>query len=138
MFLHELLEHFLLLGLLTRRFPHLLLPLIIHHFLNHTPRLPVQITQFAVLRHDLRHIDLWSIGRYMGPPGLRGGFRDCEDYLFADGCGVKCPGAVIGLEGMGCWTLEEVSISIYRLTRPQGLAQLTLMIASCPFTCTFM
>ena len=53
MTLLELLQHIQFPLLLTRRLAHLLLPLIIHHFLHHAPRLPVQIPQFAVLGLDL-------------------------------------------------------------------------------------
>ena len=50
MTLLKLLQHIQLALLLARRLPHLLLPLIIHHFLHHSPRLPIQIPQLAILR----------------------------------------------------------------------------------------
>ena len=60
MLLHKLLEHFLLLLLLTRRLPLSLHLLVVHHLLDHAPRLTVKITELAVLRYDLGCVDLGS------------------------------------------------------------------------------
>ena len=65
---HKLLQHILLLLLITRRLPHFLLPLIIHHLLDHAPRLPVQITQLAILRLDLGDVDFRRGCHDMCPP----------------------------------------------------------------------
>lgn len=61
-------QHLISLRLITRRQPLLLLPLIVHHLLNHTPRLAVQITQLAILRFDLRSVYLGRIRHDVSPP----------------------------------------------------------------------
>ena len=64
----ELSQHIQLLLLIARRLPHLLLPLIKHHLLDHTPRLPIQITQLAILRSNLRDINLRRCSNDVFPP----------------------------------------------------------------------
>ena len=58
MLLLELLQHLVLLLILTCRQSHLFLPLIIHHLLDHCPCLTVQVTKLAVLRLYLGRVDL--------------------------------------------------------------------------------
>ena len=71
MTLLELLQNIQLPLLITRRLSHLLLPLIIHHFLHHAPRLTVQIPQLAVLRLDFGGVEeVRGVGRDGGPPLL--------------------------------------------------------------------
>jgi hypothetical protein len=65
---HELLEHVLLLLLVAGWLAQLLLPLVEHHLLNHTPGLSIQITQLAILRLDLRDVYLRRRGDDVGPP----------------------------------------------------------------------
>lgn len=64
----EGLQHVQFLLLITGRLPHLLLPLIIHHLLNHTSRLAIQISQLAILRLDFRDIYLRRGSNDMFPP----------------------------------------------------------------------
>jgi hypothetical protein len=64
----EVLQHIQLLRLIARRLPQLLLSLIIHHLLDHAPRLAVQIPQLTTLRRDLRNIDLRRPDYHMRPP----------------------------------------------------------------------
>ena len=54
--------------LVTGQSSHLLLPLIIHHLLDHRPRLTVQVTQLRVLGRNLAHVDLGRGRHYMRPP----------------------------------------------------------------------
>lgn len=68
MFVLKLLQKLHLLLLVARRPPRLLLALVIHHLLNHTPRLAVQVTQLRVLGHDLLYVDLGRAGNDMRPP----------------------------------------------------------------------
>lgn len=68
MLLLKLLQHVHLLLFIARRLPHLLLSLIIHHFLHHAPRLSIQITQVGILRRDLRDVNLRGGGYDMWPP----------------------------------------------------------------------
>jgi hypothetical protein len=88
----KLLQHLHLPGLLRRRLPHLLLPLIIHHFLHHAPCLPVQIAQLTILRLDLCGVDeVGRIGRDGGPPLHFVGFVEMKGDLFAGGDGFESP-----------------------------------------------
>ena len=82
----KLLQHLHLLRLLTRRLPHLLLPLIIHHLLHHPPRLPVQIPQLRILGRDFGGVEeVGRVGRDGGPPLLLVRFVEVEGDFF---CGV--------------------------------------------------
>lgn len=84
----ELLQHIHLLSLVTRRLAHLLLPLIIHHLLHHSPRLPIQISQLAILRLDLGGIqEIGRIGRDTGPPLHLVRFVEVDGDVFACGRG---------------------------------------------------
>ena len=67
--IYSLFQHIHLLTLIARWLPHFLLPLIIHHLLYHSPRLPVQIPQLTVIRRDLARVDLERCVRcHRGPP----------------------------------------------------------------------
>lgn len=90
--LHKLLQHLLLLLLVTARLPHLLLPLIIHHLLHHGPRGPVQIAQLAVLRHDLGRVDRRRVGHHVRPPVHLVGFVQVDGDFFARAEGLERPG----------------------------------------------
>ena len=82
MLLLELLQHLHLLLLVTRRLAHLLLPLIIHHFLHHTPRLAVQITQLAILGRDLRGVNFGGRSYDVWPPFHFVDFVEVQGDLF--------------------------------------------------------
>lgn len=108
MTLLELLQHLQLPLLLTRRLPHLLLPLIIHHFLHHTPRLPIQIPQLAILRLYFRRIE--EVGGVRGngsPPLLLVGFVEVDGDVFARGGGLERPGGFGGVDFVGERTLRK-------------------------------
>ena len=84
MTLLELLQHVQLPLLLARRLPHLLLPLIIHHFLDHAPRLTVQVPQFTVLGCNLGGVEeVGRVGRNRGPPLLLEGFVEVDGDVLA-------------------------------------------------------
>lgn len=55
----KLLQHLRLLTLIARRLPQLLLPLIVHHLLDHTPCLSIQLTQFTILGLDFGGVNFW-------------------------------------------------------------------------------
>lgn len=99
------LQHLDLLLLLARRLPLLLLPLIIHHFLDHAPRFPIQIAQLAILRRDLRGVDFGGRGDDVRPPFHFVGFVEVEVDGFAAGggdCGGgEGPGGFVGVDGVG-------------------------------------
>ena len=107
MTLLKLLQHLQLALLLTRRLPHLLLPLIIHHFLHHTPRLPIQIPQLAILRLNLGGVEeVGGIGSDGGPPLLLVGFVEVDGDVFAGGGGLERPGGFGGVDFVGEGSLE--------------------------------
>lgn len=97
MFRLKLAQNLHLLLLLTTRLPHLLLPLIIHHLLDHRPRLPVQIAQVRVLGRDLAHVDLGSCGYHVRPPVHLVDFVEVDGNFFAGGCwgGFERPGGFV-------------------------------------------
>lgn len=68
MFSLELLQNVHLPLLVASQPAHLLLPLIVHHFLDHGPRLAIQITQTRVLRRDFAHINLRRRRHNVSPP----------------------------------------------------------------------
>lgn len=95
-------QHLHLLPLLASRLAHLLLPLIIHHFLHHTPRLAVQIAQLRVLGRDLRGVD--SVGRVADdrvPPFHLVRFVQVDADFFAGGRGFERPGAFVRVDWFG-------------------------------------
>ena len=101
MLLLKLLQHIHLALLLARRLAHLFLPLVEHHLLDHPPRLPIQITQLAILRRDLRRVDGWRGGHDVRPPFHLVGFVEMYRDFFAGGCGFESPGGLGGMDGMG-------------------------------------
>jgi hypothetical protein len=88
--IHKLLQHVLLLLLIASGLSHLLLPLVIHHFLNHASSLSIKVTQSAVFRLNLGNINLRRRCYDVGPPfhfihfvevyfnNLCSGGRSCE------------------------------------------------------------
>ena len=86
-------QHLPLLFLIAGRFPHLLLALIIHHLLDHTPRLAVQIAQLRVLRCDLGDVNLGRVRHDVRPPLHLIDFVEMDRDLFARGV---CAGRLEG------------------------------------------
>lgn len=91
-------QHLKLLLLLTRRFPQLLLPLIIHHLLHHPPRLAVQVAQLRVLRLDLGRINLRRRRGHMRPPFhlIRLVQMDRDFFRLRARLGGESPGRFVG------------------------------------------
>lgn len=89
----ELLQNIRLLLLIARRQSLLLLSLVKHHLLNHTPCLPIQIRKLGVLRRYLRNVDLGCAGDDVRPPFHLIRLVDVDLYrLCAVGVGCKSPG----------------------------------------------
>lgn len=106
MTLLELLQHLHLALLLARRLPHLLLPLIIHHLLDHAPRLAVQVPQLRVLGLDLGRVEeVGRVGRDGRPPLLLGRFVEVDGDFFAARGGLERPGGFGGEDFVGEGTL---------------------------------
>ena len=95
MLLHEVLKHVLFLLLFTRRLPLPLHLLIIHHFLDHAPRLSIQVAQLRVLRLDFRDVNLGRRCHYMRPPFGLVLFVKVYGDLFAIRSCFEGPGAFI-------------------------------------------
>lgn len=96
----ELLQHFQLLLLITRRLSHLLLPLIIHHLLHHGPRLAVQVAELAALRLDLGGVDLGGTGDDMCPPLHLVDLVEMDADLLAVRHCLERPGGLVDVDGV--------------------------------------
>ncbi len=97
----ELLQHIHLLLLIARRLARLLLPLVPHHLFHHTPRLPVQVTQLAVLRGDLRGVDLGRGSHDMSPPLHLVDLVEVDVNLLAGGGCFQRPGGFVYMDWVG-------------------------------------
>lgn len=106
MLLLELLQHVHLLLLIARRLAHLLLPLIVHHLLHHAARLAVQVAQLAVLRRNLRCIDLRRGRHHVCPPLHLVDLVEVNADLFAGRCCFESPGGFVDVDGVGEVALE--------------------------------
>lgn len=103
----ELLQHVQLPLLLARRLPHLLLLLVVHHLLDHAPRLAVQIAQLAVLGRDLGRVEeAGRVGRDRGPPLLLVRLVEVDGDVLARGGGLERPGGFRGADLVGEGTLR--------------------------------
>lgn len=106
MTLLELFQDIQLALLVARRLPQLLLPLVVHHLLDHAPRLAVQVAQLAVLGLDLGRVEeVGGIGRDGGPPLLLVGFVEVDGNIFARRGGLERPGGFGGANLVGEGTL---------------------------------
>ena len=95
-------QHLHLLPLLARRLAHLLLPLVIHHFLHHAPRLAVQIPELRVLGRDLRGVDfVGRVADHRVPPFHFVALVEVDADFFARGHGFERPGAFVRVDGFG-------------------------------------
>ena len=116
MFLLKLLQNIPLLLLITRQPTHLLLSLIIHHLLNHRPRLTIQITQRRRLRRNLTNVDFRRPHNNMRPPlHLIHFIQMNDDFLARWGRSrFQCPGTFVRDDRVGEIALSNISlISIY-------------------------
>ena len=99
MLFFKLLQHLKLFTLLARRQPHLLLSLIIHHFLHHAPCLPIQISQLAILGLYLAGVDMTGrVGGDGGPPLHFVHFVEVDADVFASRRGLEGPSAFGGMD----------------------------------------
>lgn len=99
--------------LITRQPAHLLLPLIIHHLLDHGPRLAIQIAQLGRLRRDLAHINLGRGRHNMRPPFYLVDFVEVQGNFFSGGlgCCFEGPAGFVYDDGVGEFALSNHSIS---------------------------
>lgn len=95
MLLLKLLQHLHLLLVVTARQSHLLLPLVVHHLLHHAPRLSVQIAELAVLRRNLRRVDLGRSRDDVRPPLHLVGLVEVDRQFLAVLGGFERPGGFI-------------------------------------------
>ena len=103
MLFFKLFQHLHFPRFFTRRLPHLLLPLIVHHLLDHAPRFAIQVTQLAILRRDLGGVDAGRGRDDVRPPFHLVGFVKVEGDFFGGGAGggFKGPCGFVGVDGMG-------------------------------------
>lgn len=103
----ELLENVQLLLLVACWLALLLLLLVIHHLLDHTACLAVEIAQLAVLGRDLGGIDLGRRGNDVSPPFHLVHLVEMDgDFLFRSGGGGERPGGLIDTDGVGQFALS--------------------------------
>jgi hypothetical protein len=100
MLLLELLQDIRLLLLVARRLALLLLPLIKHHFLDHTACLAVQVAQLAVLGLYLGGVDLGRGSDDVRPPLHLVYFVEVDGDFFAGADGGEGPGGVVDADGV--------------------------------------
>jgi hypothetical protein len=123
----ELLHNILLLLLIAVRLPGLLLPLIIHHLLDHPARLTIQIAQLAVFRRNLADVDARGAGHDVLPPLHLVGLGELDaEFLGAGGQGFEGPGGVVEEDGVGegaLWGGSCVRAKRAKLTRLSFMIQ---------------
>jgi len=98
----ELAHNLRLLLLVAARLASLLLPLIVHHLLDHAAGLAVQVAKFAVFGRDFADIDARRGRDDVLPPLHLVGFRELDAQFFgARGRGFERPGGVVEEDGVG-------------------------------------
>lgn len=108
----ELPHNLRLLLLITARLARLLLPLIIHHLLDHPAGLAVQIAELAVLGRDFADIDARRGSHDVLPPLHLVGLRELDAEFFgARGRAFERPGGVVEEDGVGECALQSHCIS---------------------------
>jgi len=103
----EFLQDIHLLLLIARRLAYLFLPLVIHHFLHHAPRLAIEVTQLAVLRRDLRSVNFRGRSDDVCPPLHFVGFVEVDVELFAVFNRLKRPCRFVHADAMRKKTLSR-------------------------------
>lgn len=91
----KLLEQIHLPLLITRRLPALLLPLVVHHLLDHGARLAIEVAERGILRRDLRHVDLGRAGHDVRPPLHLVDLVEVDGDFFAGARGFERPGGFV-------------------------------------------
>jgi hypothetical protein len=109
----ELLQQLHLLLLVATGTAHFLLSLIIHHLLNHSTSLAIQITQTRILRRDLGHINLRRSSNNMRPPlNLVDLIEVNIDFLAGRGGGsLKSPRGFVDEDSVGEVALKQEMIN---------------------------
>lgn len=107
MLLLELLQNLHLPLLVARRLAHLLLPLVVHHLLDHGARLAVQVAERRRLGHDLGHVDLGRRRHDVRPPLHLVDLVQVDGDFLACGGGLERPGGFVGVDGVGEFTLMK-------------------------------
>jgi hypothetical protein len=98
----ELPHNLRLLLLIAARLASLLLPLIVHHLLDHPSRLAVQVTELAVFGRNLADVNARRRSHDVLPPFHLVRLRELDAQLLrAGGGGLKCPGGVVEEDGVG-------------------------------------
>lgn len=97
----ELLQQLQLLLLVTRRLPHLLLPLVIHHLLHHRPRLAVQVAQLRVVWRNLGRVDLGRRCHHVRPPLHLVRLVEVNRQLLAVFAALERPRRLVDDDGVG-------------------------------------
>lgn len=82
MLIHKLLKHILLLLFVTGGLVLSLHLLIVHHFLDHPPRLTIEIGQLAVLRYYLTDVNFGCGGDDVRPPVGARRFGEVDNDFF--------------------------------------------------------
>lgn len=109
----ELPHNLCLLLLIAAGLSRLLLPLIIHHLLDHAAGLAVQIAELAVLGRDFADVDARRRRDDVLPPLHLVGLRELDAQLFgARGRAFQRPGGVVEEDGVGEVALQSHCISI--------------------------
>lgn len=91
-----------LLLLITTRLSRLLLPLIIHHLLDHAAGFAVEVAELAVLGRDFADVDARSGRHDVLPPLHLVGLGELDaHFLGARRRAVKRPGGVVEEDGVG-------------------------------------
>lgn len=91
--------------LIARQPAHLLLPLVVHHLLDHSARLAVQVAERGRLGDNLAHVDLWCGCHDVRPPFHLVDLVEVDVDLLACTGRFEGPGGFVGVDGV-----REVSL----------------------------
>ena len=122
----KLLQNIHLLLLIRGRQPRLLLALVKHHLLHHTPRLAIEVGQLRGVGLNLGDIDLGGRGDDVCPPFHLVLLVEMNGQLLASRRGLKCPCRFVHADWM--W---EVALPRYKnLYDRASIMQPTSMMAA--------
>lgn len=108
MFILKLLQQIHLFLFIATRFPHFLLPLVIHHLFNHGSRGAVQVAERRVFGRDLGDVDLGRGGDNVWPPLHAVYFVEMDCHFFARWRRLERPCGIVGVDRV--W---EISLVLY-------------------------